>query len=52
MVDASFYPAVWLMVAPSTSTSAGKKGQMFVDSSYLYICYADNLWKRITLESF
>jgi len=43
---------------PSTMVgSAGdKKGDIAVDSSYVYVCYADysgsNIWKRISLGTF
>lgn len=38
--------------APSNSTSNGTVGNLRYDSSYLYICVANNSWKRISLESF
>lgn len=52
MVDAGFYPAIWITTLPATSSAPGKKGQMYIDSSFLYLCIADNQWKRITLEAF
>lgn len=51
-MDAMLIPAVWITQAPATMTSPGAKGQMFEDGTYLYLCYADNQWRRITLESF
>lgn len=37
---------------PATSSSTGKQGQICQDTDYLYICVADNSWKRIPLETF
>ena len=34
---------------PTTSTDTGIKGQMAVDTNYLYICVDTNTWTRITL---
>ena len=36
---------------PATANSAGQKGQMAFDSSYLYVCIAENTWRRATLNS-
>lgn len=36
---------------PVTATSSGQKGQMAFDSNYLYVCVADNVWRRATLNS-
>lgn len=36
---------------PSTSTSAGKKGDITSDASYLYICTADNVWIRSAIQT-
>ena len=36
---------------PETSTSNGNKGDCFVDSTHLYICYATNKWIRIAKDS-
>lgn len=36
---------------PSLPTSTGIKGEWAVDSTYLYICYATNSWRRIALTS-
>ena len=36
---------------PAVSNSNGKAGQIAYDSSYLYICIADNTWKRVALET-
>lgn len=37
---------------PANSSSSGKKGQIAYDSNYMYVCVADNTWKRIALETF
>lgn len=37
---------------PDTSASPGVEGAMAYDESYLYICIADNTWRRVSLESF
>lgn len=34
---------------PVANDSAGKKGEIAYDSSYIYICVADNTWKKVTL---
>lgn len=34
---------------PESASATGKKGQMAIDSSYLYVCVADNTWKSIAL---
>lgn len=36
---------------PATSSSSGKAGQIAYDSNYVYICVADNTWKRAALET-
>ena len=36
---------------PETSTSNGNKGDCFVDSTHLYICYETNKWIRIAKDS-
>lgn len=41
--------AMWVATAPTGATSTGKKGQMAFDATYLYLCTADNTWKRIAL---
>jgi hypothetical protein len=34
---------------PTANSSAGSKGQISYDSSYVYICIADNNWRRANL---
>ena len=36
---------------PATSTSSGKVNNIAIDANYLYVCVAENTWKRITLSS-
>jgi hypothetical protein len=35
-----------------TGTSTGTQGQVSFDASYLYLCTATNVWKRVALTSF
>lgn len=37
---------------PSSSSTTGTKGDIAVDTSYLYICISNNNWRRILLELF
>lgn len=37
---------------PANSSASGLKGTLAYDSDYLYICTSNNVWKRITLETF
>lgn len=36
---------------PSSSTAAGEKGNWATDGTYLYICSATNVWKRVAIAS-
>jgi len=36
---------------PESTSSVGKKSQIAIDSNYLYVCVATNVWKRIALSS-
>lgn len=38
--------------APSSSSSTGLKGQFYMDANYLYLCIADNTWRRVALSTF
>jgi hypothetical protein len=40
------------VTAPPTSVSNGVQGQMVWDSGFLYVCIANNSWKRTTLTTF
>ena len=44
-------PLVLAQATPS-GTTAGNPGNVAFDSSYLYICTAKNVWKRVALTSF
>jgi hypothetical protein len=37
---------------PSTMTSPGTEGQIAADVDYLYICVADDTWRRVALSTF
>lgn len=37
---------------PTSSSSIGTVGNMAADDSYLYICYAENSWRRIAITNF
>lgn len=37
---------------PDSSSAVGIRGEMNWDANYLYICVADNTWKRTELKSF
>lgn len=38
--------------APANSTANGVAGQIAYDSDYVYVCVANNTWKRISLGSY
>jgi len=38
--------------APATSTSAGIPGQIAYDVNFIYVCIAENNWKRVGLTGF
>lgn len=37
---------------PTTKTSAGVKGEITYDENYVYLCVADNVWKRLPSADF
>ena len=39
------------VAVPATSTSAGVVGQIAYDSSWLYICTAANVWRRVAIAT-
>lgn len=39
-------------LVPSECTSAGVVGAVQLDATHLYLCVAENSWKRLTLEAF
>lgn len=38
-------------MTPASSSAAGNAGEIGWDEDYLYICVAENTWKRVSLES-
>lgn len=40
-----------LVSVPATASATGKAGQMSYDTSYLYVCVADNTWKAVPFVS-
>ena len=36
---------------PASSTDTGLKGDICYDDNYIYVCIADNTWKRAVLET-
>lgn len=38
-------------VAPSTASATGKAGEIRWDNSYVYVCIANNSWKRANLAT-
>jgi hypothetical protein len=43
-----------LVLTPGTpsGTTVGNPGNVAFDASYLYVCTAKNVWKRVALTSF
>ena len=37
---------------PANSTASGSTGTVVWDSGFIYVCVANNTWKRATLDSF
>ena len=37
--------------APTSSTSPGTPGQIAYDSTYIYVCVANNTWKRASIST-
>ena len=37
--------------APASASSNGFRGEIRYDSNYIYVCVADNTWKRVLLSS-
>ncbi|KWX71621.1 hypothetical protein AMQ84_27250 [Paenibacillus riograndensis] len=36
---------------PASATATGKSGDWSADASYVYVCYATNLWRRVATSS-
>lgn len=43
-------PPTWVAV-PATAASAGVRGQMAIDASFLYACIAPNTWVRVGVST-
>jgi hypothetical protein len=50
VVPSAIIPMLTWVTPPGTSRSSGKRGMKARDTSFLYICVADNVWKRAPLE--
>lgn len=37
---------------PATATSSGTAGQVAADTSFLYVCVATNVWRRVAIAAF
>ena len=37
---------------PAAANSAGKAGMQAFDENYYYLCFADNVWRRVALSEF
>lgn len=51
VLSANQVPVVPITVAPANNET-GTVGQMLIDGNYLYICVANNAWKRTALTSY
>lgn len=67
VLDGDFFSAPWIRFlsliplrltspvtsdAPALATSLGKPGEIRQDGSFLYVCTAENTWKRAALNTF
>lgn len=41
-----------LVPVPATSTSPGTSGQVAASATFLYLCIATNLWRRVAIAAF
>lgn len=41
-----------LVPVPATAASSGTAGQVAADASFLYICVANSVWRRVAISSF
>jgi hypothetical protein len=37
---------------PTSTTSSGNVGEMAFDTNYIYICVAENTWRRMSASTF
>ena len=47
--QAALTDPVTLVAAPATAAAAGTKGQVAIDTKYIYLCTATDTWKRAAL---
>jgi hypothetical protein len=52
LIDANGDIPLIRTTAPTSSTAAGVKGEIYVDANYIYYCYATNSWRRTAGSSF
>ena len=50
--DYSFIVGDYKGSAPASASAAGFKGQMYLDTDYIYFCVANGSWKRAALSTF
>lgn len=36
---------------PASASDFGKKGMIATDTNYVYVCTADNTWKRVSIST-
>ena len=41
-----------LNTKPATASATGTPGQIRIDASHIYVCVANNTWKRAALSTF
>ena len=41
-----------IATVPATATASGQAGSLAFDANFLYVCVANNSWKRVALTSF
>ena len=54
VVDRKFDMMGWRLVdeQPASATSPGRLGDYFIATGFMYICVADDTWKKITISNF
>lgn len=43
---------IFSVAAPASNTSSGIVNEIRVDSNYIYVCVANNTWKRVALSNY
>jgi hypothetical protein len=41
-----------VVTVPASTTSSGNIGEMAFDENYIYICVAENTWRRMSASTF